>query len=390
MTASGIYEIWEKRLFGDEKAALARIETFCSDVVEPFARNAAVDRLPVSRKLAKAWGGLGMLGLQTPRELGGLGASYFAKISMVQALARRSFACAFSLNNMQSLVYILATRAHEEVRERHLSRLLQGDAIASVGITEPSGGSDLANMRTNATKVSGGWVVSGEKAWITNATICDLMLVSAQTATGTRGIGRFIIDMSSPGVERLPAHPMAVGHAAGLGGAKFDNVFVPDSCMVDAPGEAFRLGMSAINGARTHVAAMCVATLQQSLATAVRYCSDRRAFGKSLLNHQGLKWDLVEVANRLEAANLLTYRAAERIAGGCEAARAAARAGGFAADAALVGVERCMQAMGACAALESTSLVRHLGDLKLAGYADGTTEMQNERIGAFLLEHYTE
>jgi len=390
MTESGIYELWDKRLSRSERDALSRIEPFCRDVIEPFAKEAFVERLPVSRELAKAWGALGMLGLQTPQELGGLGASYFAKISMVHALAKRSFACAFSLNNMQSMVCILATRAQKEVRERYLPGLLRGDLIASVGITEPGGGSDLANMRTNATKVAGGWVVSGEKAWITNATICDLMLVSAQTATGTRGIGRFIIDMSSPGVERLPAHPMAVGHPTGLGAAKFDNVFVPDSYMVDAPGEAFRLGMSAINGARTHVAAMCVATLQQSLATAVRYCCDRQAFGKSLLTHQGLKWDLVDVANRLEAANLLTYRAAERIADGCDATLAAAHAKKFAAESALFGVERCMQAMGACAVLESTSLVRHLGDLKLAGYADGTTEMQNERIGAFLIEHYAE
>lgn len=387
--ASPFYAIWDERLTDQEKDRMPSIRNFCEEVIVGFADEAERSRIPMQKSVAREWAKLGMLGLQTPIEYGGLGASYFAKIRTVQELARRSFACAFSLNNMQSLVYIIATRATEEVRKRFLRGLLSGEQIASVALTEPGGGSDLAAMKTVAKKVPGGWRISGEKSWITNATIADVMLVSAQTGSGTAGIARYVIETSASGVTLTGVHPLSVGHAVGLGGARFDDVFVGDANLVDPPGEAFKRSMENVNGARVHVAAMCVAALEASLGISIRYGNERTVFTKSLLEHQGLRWTLVDVANRMEAANLLVLRAAELIHAGQQATLAAAHAKKFATSIAVSGIESCMQAMGAHAVIDSLPLSRQLGEMKLASYADGTTEILNERIGTYLHKYYS-
>lgn len=386
--APPFYAIWEERLTEAERALQPGIRRFCEEVIAPFAQEAARSRSPMRKSLLREWAKLGMLGLQTPTELGGLGASYFARIRMVQQLARHSFACAFSLNNAQSMVLSIATKASLEVRNRFLPGLLTGEYVASVALTEPGGGSDLGAMKTVARRAPGGWVISGEKAWITNASIADLMVVAAQTGSGTAGIGRFVVDMASPGASRTEPHPLATGHPAGVGGVRFDEVFVPDAYAMDAAGEGFRQSMEGINGARVHVAAMCVAALEAALGIAVRYGANRIAFGKRLLDHQGLRWELADVATQMEAANLLVLRGAELIHAGQPSTLAAAHAKKFGASVAIRGVEACMQSMGAEAMLDQWPLSRQLGELKMAAYADGTTEIQNERVGTYLLKHY--
>ncbi len=362
--------------------------SFCDEVITPFADQAVYSRQSIPRSTVRAWAKLGMTAIQTPSILGGLGGSYFAKIRVAQELARRSFACAFSLNNMQSLAWMIAVHASAEVQAKYLKGLLTGELVATIAITEPGGGSDVAASKTTAKKVQGGWLLNGEKAWATNATLADLMVVTAQTASGTAGIGRFVVDMKFSGVERLPAHPVTAGHAIGLGGIRLVEVFVPDQHLLEQPGQGFKAAMEGINGARVHVAAMCVATLEASLGIAIRYCSERHAFGKPLLENQGLRWKLVEVASQLEAANLLVYRASDLIYSKQDATLAASHAKNFASSIAMSGLEICMQSMGAQAMLEPMPLARQLAELKLAGYADGTTEIQQERIGTYLLKHY--
>lgn len=385
---SGIYSLWNDTLTESEIKIVSDVSTFCSRHIAPLVEDSVHSKNHLPREIVKKWGSLGLPGLQTPVALGGLGASYMAKICMVQEIARYSFACAFSLNNMQSLVLSIATRASPQVRERYLPDLLTGNLIASVALTEPGGGSDLAAMTTSAVKVDGGWTLTGEKAWIGNAAFSDLAVVSAQAGSGTKGVGRFIVDLRAPGVERLPPHRVAAGHLAGLGGFRLKEYFVPDEYVMDPPGDAFKLAMQSINGARTHIAAMCVASAEVCLSTAIRYGSQRTTFGKRLLDHQGLRWQLANVANKVEAANLLVFHSATLIHEGKDATLAAAHAKKFAAEMAIPAIEACMQTAGANGTLADNPFSRHMAEIKLAAYADGTTEMQNERIGSFLEKHY--
>lgn len=387
--SGSFYADWDALLTPHEVELVRRANSFCASELVPFAQRAHRTGEVLPKKLIQAWAALGLQGLQTPLELGGQGASYLAKIRVVQVLSRFAFAAAFSLNNSHSMVHMVATQTSDRLRDLYLGDLLSGKLVACIALTEHTGGSDLAATRTLAKKVDGGWVIDGEKAWITNATIADLAVVGAQTATGTAGIGRFLVPLSVPGVERLGPHAVDAGSASGVGGLKFSNVFVPEDHLLEAPGEGFKRSMAAINGARVHVAAMAASCLERALEVAVDYGLNRTVFGRSLMDHQGLRWHLVDVANDLDAANALVLRAAQLIHAGESAELAGAHAKKFATSRAIWGIEQCMQSMGANGLLRTHGLQRQLAEVKMASYADGTTEILNERIGSHLRRMYS-
>lgn len=384
-----IYKAWDERLNSQELGLVKQAQTFSREVLVPLLA-AGHSNVPLSKTVIKQWASTGLQGMQTPRDLGGKGASYAAKIRVVMELARTSFSAAFALNNSHSMVQMVATRAPEAIRNLYLNDLLKGNLVASVALTEPTGGSDLGAMRTLARKTDGGWVINGVKSWITNSATTDLVVVAAQTSQGTRGIGRFIVPMDTSGVTRLEPHRLAAGGASGVGGISFNDVFVPDLNLLEGPGDGFKRAMEAINAARVHVAAMAVAVLEGALGQAVRYCQTRQAFGRALLEHQGLRWQLVEVATTLEAANLLVLHAAEIVQSEGDASVASAYAKKFATSVVVRGVEQCMQAIGAASMFEDVGLARQLAEVKMAAYADGTTEILNERIGISLVKSYGE
>jgi alkylation response protein AidB-like acyl-CoA dehydrogenase len=150
------------------------------------------------------------------------------------------------------------------------------------------------------------------------------------------------------------------------------------------PGEGFKAAMNGVNRARVHVSAMNAGLLDSSLSTALKYGQERKAFNSSLLDFQGLRWSLVDVATDLEALRLLTYRGARLIDAGEDAQEAAAMAKKFGSDRTLQGVAACIQAMGANGLRADYPLARHLAAAKLLTYTDGSTEMMNERIGHLL------
>ncbi len=387
MPASRIVEPLDGRLTEEERHAVAAVTAFARESVAPLVLEAARPA-GMPREVARRWAALGMNGLQTPRALGGLNASYFAKLRAAQEVARWSFAAAFSLNNMQGVTTRIAHYGTPQQQRRYLPAMLTGDCIGAFALTEPGAGSDLLALSTRATKVPGGWSLTGEKAWITNAELLDVALVLAQTGEGSRGLACFIVDMDAAGLTRLPPHDVSTGHLVGLGALRLDDCFVTDEAVLHAPGDAFKAAMKGINGARLHVAAMCVAALEEGLRRAVDYCGQRTAFGRTLLQHQGLRWQLADVATDLEAANLLLLRGADEVAQGLDATLSAAHAKRYATRVALHGLDACVQAMGAHGLLQEHGLMRQLGEIKLAAYADGSTEMQTERIGQLLQEHY--
>jgi acrylyl-CoA reductase (NADPH) len=381
------YEQLDDRLRSAEREAVEAVREFARSRVAPLARTSAA-RGTLPREILRGYAALGMTGLQTPRSLGGMDASYYAKVRAAQEIARFSFACAFSLNNLQGFTTRIARYGTPSQRERYLRGLLSGDLAGAYALTEPEVGSDLSAIQTRATRVDGGWVLNGEKAWIANSHLVDVILVLAQTGSGARGIGGFLVPLSAAGAQRMAPYDVAAGQLLGAGGVALRDCLVPDDDVLHAPGDAFKVALQHINGARIHVAAMCVAMLEAALSQAVAYCSRRVAFGRTLLSHQGLRWQLSDVATDLEAAHQLVVRGAELVHSEQDATLSAAHAKKFAVTAAIRGIEACIQAMGAQGTLDRYGLMRQLGEAKLAAYADGTTEMQTERIGQLLMDRY--
>jgi alkylation response protein AidB-like acyl-CoA dehydrogenase len=264
--------------------------------------------------------------------------------------------------------------------------MIAGEVIGCAGLSEPGVGSDFGGLEMSAVKVEGGWKLNGAKAWITNAAVAGLSVAYAQTdrTQGYRGIACFAIEADRPGFYRDKPFELHGGHAIGVGGFRLVDYIAPDEAVLHPPGQAFKAALAGINGARAYVAAMCCGMLQASLETAVRYTQQRRTFGQPVLAHQGVRWKLVDAATDLEAARLLTYRAARLIDEGGDAVLPAAHAKKFATEMAVRRIADCIQAMGANGLRAEYPLARHLAGAKIAAYTDGSIEMMNERIGAGL------
>lgn len=373
-----------------ERELVAEARRFAADVIEPQAASWERNRQPLPRDVFRRYAAAGFSGLQVPIEHGGQGVSFLCKVRVAEVMARSCLAATFALNNSQATASRLIREGTEDQKRRYLPRLLSGEIVSAPAITEPGGGSDATAMTTRATKVDGGWRIDGQKAWITNGAHADLAVLYAQTqaGAGARGIASFFVDLHAAGVERSRVYPMMGGAAIGAAELTFRDVFVSEADVIATPGAAFKRAMGGITAARTHVAAMANGVVEECLSRAVDYAGQRTAFGVKLLDHQGLRWSLADVATDLAASRLLAYHAAELIHREEEAIFAASQAKSFASQMAPRAVAACMQAMGAIGLTEGHPFSRHLIGTRIAGYVDGTTEIQRDRIGILLPKYY--
>lgn len=378
-------EEFDAGLTADERAFLERVRQFGVAEVAPFAKQWEYDRQPPLQTLRRA-SREGLAAVELPRANGGLGMGFGAKMRMAEELSRHDLAFTFSLMQHHNVIVRLAEAAPEATARALVPPMLAGELIGCTAMSEPAAGSDFSAIGMRATKVAGGWELQGEKGWISNAAFADVLLTYAQTdpALGGKGIACFVVRADAPGFVRQPAYELHGAHAIGAGGYRLERCFVPDEMLLYAPGAGFKSAMNGVNRARVHVAAMNAGLLSSSLDTALAYAAERRAFDASLLDFQGLRWSLADVATDLEALRLLAYRGARLIDAGEDAQEAAAMAKKFAGDRALQGVAACIQAMGANGLRADFPLARHLAAAKLLAYTDGTTEMMNERIGHLL------
>jgi acrylyl-CoA reductase (NADPH) len=372
---------FDAALSPEELRFLERVREFGATVVGQQAKEWEYSRRPPIEALRNACLA-GFAAVELLPEAGGLGMSFSAKVRLAEELSKHDVAFTFALIQHHNALVRIAESGQDEARRRVLKSMLSGDAIGCTAMSESGAGSDFSGLGTTARKVDGGWILEGEKGWITNAAIADVCLTYAQTSPGTgpNGIACFIVTSDSAGFERLPAYELQGAHATGVGGFKMHDCFVPDEMLLYPPGKGFKAAMEGVNRARVHVTAMNAGLLDASLTMALHYGEQRKAFGKSLLDFQGLAWSLADVAAHLDAMRLLAYRGAHLIDKGMDAQEAAAIAKKFGNDYALKGVAACMQAMGANGLRADHPLARHLNAAKLLAYTDGTIEMMNERI----------
>jgi alkylation response protein AidB-like acyl-CoA dehydrogenase len=327
-------------------------------------------------------------GIGIPEELGGHGESMATLARVYEELAKVDigFTCALAVHNIVTIAASLI--GNTSLRDRYLARLIAGEAIGAFLLTEPDIGSDATSIQTLATEKNNKYIINGSKAWVTNGVNADLLAIFAQTVPGSsaKGIAGFVIRPDMPGVSAEPAYHMLGNHAMGVNEFKFSNCTAEAELMVFAPGAGFKAAMYGINVARFGVAAMCNGALEGGLNTAVDYAKKREAFGRPIIRHQGLQWQLAEAATQLEASRMLTYRAAEIIDKGEDVTVMAAHAKKFATRAAFEGLSTAMQVMGANGLLRENPLARQMSGARVTYYMDGTTEIQNVVIGRSLLE----
>ena len=372
-----------------ERSLVTIAGRFANEMIAPIADRLEREKSALPASVVAEWIRLGLNGMQVSPERGGAGASFFAKVAVAEAISRASFPCAFALINMQGAVTRIEREGTAEQIARYLQGLMKGSLIWAPSLSEPEAGSDFGAIRTLATKVLGGWEISGEKAWVTNGAIANLLVMYAQTEPGAggKGIASFIVDLQTAGIEKLAAYDLIGGAAIGTCGIRLRRVRVADRDLFAPPGQAFKRALHSISAARVYVSAMACAVVE-TLRTAVAYAAERQSFGRPLLDHQGLRWSLVDVAADLEAARLLALQGAHAVARGVDAQVEAALAKKVSAEMAARSVIACMQSMGAVGLFPHYGFGRLMTSARIAAYVDGTTEMQNERIGAALFKRY--
>ena len=300
---------------------------FASAMIEPNAAQWEYARC-FPRDVFIAAADASLAGLIVPATDGGSDLGPRGMADIMRKLAAADFAFAFSLVVHNNLAGTIARYGSVEQKQRWLPGMLSAKKIGAFLLTETSGGSDAAAIRCHARPQGSGWVLNGEKAWISNASDADVLSVYATIAPeqGFRGIACFLIPADRPGVHRLEPFNLMGGHALGTGGFSFTDVSLQPEDLLIAPGEAFKAAMAGIDLARVNVASMCCGMLERGIEEAVGFAGSRQAFGGPISDQQGIRWMLSDAATDLAAAHALTEKAIDALEAGQRATIAAAHA----------------------------------------------------------------
>ena len=375
MTAS---EAWE--LDAEHEDFRASVRTFVDRQVRPVVEEAEEKGRPPAA-LLKEMGSAGLLGLAVPEEYGGGAGDALAIVVLSEELARASGGIAVTalVTGYMSTPHI-AKFGTEAQCARYLPSLVAGEKIASIAVTEPGTGSNVGGITTRATPADGGYRLDGTKMFITNAGIADVVIVAARTSPdGHRGVTTFIVEADNPGLSvGQPLRKMG-WHGSDTREVVLSDCFVPADAVLGEVGRGFHQIMSAFQLERLTLAGMGIGHAAECLAAATAYAEDRDVFGVPLISKQAIRHRLAALSIELEAAQLLTYRAAARLdAGHPEAGASVAKAKYQAAIAACHIVDECVQLFGGSGFLEETPVARHYRDVRVLRIGGGTDEIQLE------------
>ena len=375
MTAASSWE-----LDPEHEQFRASVRAFVDRHVRPAVEESeAAGRPPAA--LLKEMGSAGLLGLSIPEEDGGGGGDSLAVCVLSEELARASGGIAVTalVTGYMSTPHI-ARFGTAGQKVRYLPALIAGEKLASIAVTEPGTGSNVAGITTRATPHGGGYRLDGTKMFITNAGLADVFVVAARTAPdGHRGITTFIVEAGTPGLSLGQPLRKLGWHASDTREVILADCLVPAEAVLGQPNRGFHQIMSAFQLERLTLAAMGVGHAEECLALATAYARDREVFGSPLISLQATRHRLAALSVELEAARVLTYRAAARLdSGHPEAARSVAIAKYHAAIAANRIIDECVQVFGGAGFLEETAVARHYRDARVLRIGGGTDEIQLE------------
>ncbi len=340
-------------------------------------------------ELVKQMAEIGLLGIAVPEQYGGAGMD---NVGYVLAMEEVSRACAstgvvMSVNN--SLVCDPIQRfGTEEQKKRFLVPLASGAKLGCFALSEPEAGTDAAAQKTLAVRDGDEWVINGTKNFITNAPVADVMVLICMTdpEKGHRGISAFIVPMDTPNVRCGTADDKL-----GIRGSKssqvfFDDARLPADALLGEVGKGFKVAMSTLDGGRIGIAAQALGIARACLEDARQYATERKTFGKPIAMHQAIQWKLADMATELDAARLLTLRAAwlkdHKLPYGKESAMAKL----YASDIANKAGREAVQIFGGNGYVTEYPVERYFRDAKITEIYEGTSEVQRIVIAGYLMK----
>ncbi len=320
---------------------------------------------------------LGLMGVPYPQEWGGGGADTLSYALVIEELARVDASLAITVAAHTSLgtypIYAYGTPAQ---KERWLPDLCSGRRLAAFGLTEPEAGSDAGNTRTTARLENGEWVIDGAKQFITNAGTEISALVTITARTGPDEISNIVVPNGTPGYTIGPPYRKMGWNASDTRPLAFDGARVPEDHLLGERGAGFRQFLATLDGGRISVSALAVGLAQGAFDEALAYARERQAFGKPISKFQAIQMKLADISAEIEAARLLTYKAAVLKDQGKPFTLAAAQAKLKSGRVAVRACEEAVQIHGGYGYIEEYPVCRYYRDAKILTIGEGTDEVQ--------------
>ncbi|MBF6214086.1 acyl-CoA dehydrogenase family protein [Nocardia puris] len=324
----------------------------------------------------RALGAAGLLSLPYPEEFGGGGQPYEVYLQVLEELAARWAAVAVAVSVHGLSCHPLFAYGTPEQRERWLPEMLSGNVIGAYSLSEAHAGSDAAALRCKATPVEGGYRVEGTKAWITNGGRADYYTLFARTGEGSRGVSCFLVPADAEGLSfGKPEEKMGL-RAVPTTTAAYDGVFLPEERRIGDEGRGLPIAFSALDSGRLGIAAVATGLAQRALDDAVAYAKEREAFGRKIIDHQGLGFVLADMAAAVDSARATYLDAARRRDAGLPYSRQAGVAKLVATDAAMKVTTDAVQVFGGYGYTQDFPVERYMREAKITQIFEGTNQIQ--------------
>jgi alkylation response protein AidB-like acyl-CoA dehydrogenase len=372
----------------DEQQLLRRsVREFAEAEIRPHVREwDEAQQFPAAliAKLAD----LGLMGIQFAPEFGGAGMSAVDYCICIEELARVDPSVSLSVAAHNGLgASHIAMFGSDAQKQKYLVPLAKGEKLAAWGLTESSSGSDAAAMRTTATREGDSWVLNGNKAFITHGRSADTMVVMAVTdkAKGNKGISAFVVERGAPGLIAGKKEDKLGMRASETSEVIFQNCRIPSCQLLGSEGQGFIQTLQVLDAGRIGIAALAVGLAQGAYESARAYAFQRKQFGRPIGTFQSVRWKLVDRAGQVEAARLLTYRAAWLKDQGRRMTLESSMAKLYSSEIAVRASEDCVQIHGGYGFVKDYPAEKFFRDVKLTTIGEGTSEVQRLVIARQLL-----
>jgi butyryl-CoA dehydrogenase len=338
--------------------------------------------------IIKKLGELGFMGMMVPEEYGGAAMDAVSYAIAVEEISRADASVGVTMSVTNSLAcQPILDYGNEEQKKKYLPDLAQGKTLGAYSLTEPEAGSDAGNVQTTAALDGDHYVINGNKIFVTNGGKADVVILFAATdkAAKAKGISGFIVEKGMPGFKTGKKEDKMGMRASNTSELIFEDCRVPKENLLGKEGAGFKIALATLDGGRIGIAAQAVGIGQACLEAAITYSKEREQFGRAICKFQAIQWLLANMATDVEAARLLTYRAAHLKETGARFTMEAAQAKLFASEAAVRAAINAVQVHGGYGYMKEYDVERYFRDSKLTEIYEGTSEVQRLVIAASLL-----
>ncbi len=339
--------------------------------------------------VVKQLGQMGLLGIIFPVEYGGAGLGYVDYALAIEELSAvdGSIGIIVAAHNSLGTNHIFLA-GDEAQRRKYVPKLASGEWLGAWGLTEPGSGSDAGGARTTAVRKGNKWVLNGNKTFITNGHYADVAVVIAVTdrSKGTHGLSAFVVEKGTPGFRPGKKENKLGLRASDTSELIFEDCEIPEENLLGLEGEGFVDSMRVLDGGRISIAALSLGIARGALDASLRYVKERRQFGKAIAEFQGIQWKLADMATELDAARLLTQRAAVLKDAGHKVTRESSMAKLFASEVAVRICDEAVQLHGGYGFIKDYPAEKFYRDVKLCTIGEGTSEIQRMVIAREILK----